>query len=140
MQPTILIIDDNEDDVLLTKLILLKTGRDFKTEVALSGEAGLALIRGGKTPPKLILLDLKMPQMDGIEVLCKIREDENLSSIPVVIVTHSDLISDEQASANAGADSFLHKKTDLDQFKEDIERVLDRWLDTNALHLRNQYN
>ncbi len=76
-----------------------------------------------------------MPRMDGIEVLCKIREDENLSSIPVVIVTHSVLISDEQASTIAGADSFLHKKTDLDQFKKDIERVLDRWLDINALHL-----
>jgi len=137
MQPVILIIDDSEDDVLLTKLALSKTGRNFRTEVALSGEAGLALIRGGKTPPKLILLDLKMPRMDGIEVLRKIREDESLSSIPVVIVTHSDLVSDEQASDKAGADSFLRKATDLDQFKKDIERILDRWLGTNTPHLRN---
>jgi len=135
MQPTILIIDDNEDDVLLTKLILSKTGRDLRTEVALSGEAGLAVIRGGKTSLKLVLLDLKMPRMDGIEVLRKIREDESLSSIPVVIVTHSDLLSDEQASIKAGADSFLHKSTDLDQFKKDIEHLLDRWMGTNAPRL-----
>lgn len=132
MQPTILIINDNEDDVLLTKEALSKTGRDFKTEVAMSGETGLALIREEKTLPKLILLDLKMPGMDGIEVLRKIRNDESLSSIPVVIVTNSDLESDKQTSIKAGADSFLHKATDFNHFKKDIERVLDRWLGTDA--------
>jgi CheY-like chemotaxis protein len=136
MQPTILIIDDSENDVLLTKVALSKTGWDLRTDVALSGEAGLALIREGKTPPKLILLDLKMPGIDGIEVLRKIRADESLRSIPVVIVTHSNLESDEQAAVKAGADSFLHKATDLDQFKKDLERVLDRCLGTNAAHLR----
>jgi CheY-like chemotaxis protein len=135
MQPTILIIDDSEDDVLLMKLVLSKTGRNFRTEVALSGEAGLTLIQRGKTSLKLILLDLKMPGMDGFEVLRKIRDDESLSSIPVVIVTHSDLVSDEQASVKAGANSFLHKATDLNQFKKDIESILDRWLGTNVPHL-----
>lgn len=132
MQPTILIINDNEDDVLLTKEALSKTGRDFKTEVAMNGETGLALIREEKTPPRLVLLDLKMPGMDGIEVLRKIRDDESLSSILVVIVTNSDLESDKQTSIKAGADGFLHKATDFNQFKKDIERVLDRWLGTNA--------
>jgi CheY-like chemotaxis protein len=135
MQPTILIIDDNEDDVLLMKLVLSKNGRDLRTEFALSGEAGLALIRGGKMLPELILLDLKMPGMDGIEVLRKIREDMTLSHIPVVIVTHSDMESDQQASIKAGADSFLHKASDLDHFKEDIEHILNRWLGANVPHL-----
>ena len=80
MQPTILIIDDSEDETLLLKLALAKTGRNFITEAASSGEAGLSLIRGNKTPPKLILLDLKMPRMDGIEVLRIIRGDKSLSS------------------------------------------------------------
>jgi len=132
MQPTILIIDDNEDDVLLTRFVLTKTGRNLRTEVALSGEAGLARIRGGKMPPNLILLDLKMSGMDGIEVLRKIRNDESLSSIPVVIVTHSGLVSDKEASLQAGANSFMHKAPDLDQFKRDMECVLDFWLGTNA--------
>jgi CheY-like chemotaxis protein len=135
MQPTILIIDDNEDDVLLMKLVLSKTGRDLRTEVALSGEVGLALIGGGKTSLALILLDLKMPRMDGIEVLRKIREDKSLSRIPVVIVTHSDMESDQQASIKAGADSFLRKASDLDQFKKDIEHMLDRWLGATVSHL-----
>ncbi len=134
LQPTILIIDDNEDDVLLTKLVLAKTGRDFRLEVALSGDAGLALLRCRISKPKLILLDLKMPGMDGIEVLSKIRDDGNSRRIPVVIVTHSDLESDKQAAVKAGADSYVHKSTDLDQFKSDIDLVLEYWLDTNAPH------
>ncbi len=134
MQPVILIIDDSEDDFLLMKAALSKTRRNFRTEVASSGEAGLTLIREGKTPPKLILLDLKMPRMDGIEVLRKIRGDERLSSIPVIIVTNSKLESDETAAFKAGANGFLHKATDLDQFKRDIERIIDRWLDANAPH------
>ncbi len=50
------------------------------------------------------------------------------------MVTHSDLQSDEQTAIKAGAASFIHKETDLDQFKRDIERILDRWLGTHVLH------
>ncbi len=133
MQPTILIIDDSEDDIIITKLALSKTGRAFRLQVALSGETGLTLIRRERTPPKLILLDLKMPRMDGIEVLRNIRDDESLRSIPVVMVTNSNLDSDEQKAVKAGADGFLHKATDLDQFKKGLERILDRWIDAKAL-------
>ncbi len=132
MLPTILIIDDNEDDVLLMKVALEKTGRYFKTEVAPSGEAGLAFIRKAKIPPKLVLLDLKMPGMDGLEVLREIRNDESLGRMPVVVVTHSDLKSDKQAAVEAGANSYLHKATDLDQFRKDLEYILERWLDAKT--------
>jgi len=132
MQPVILIMDDNEDDALLTKLVLSKMKWGFKTEVALSGEAGLALIQGGNLRPNLILLDLKMPGMDGIEVLRTLRGDKRLSSIPVVIVTHSGLKSDEQACVNAGANSYLHKSTDINQFKKELECILICWLDTST--------
>jgi two-component system, response regulator len=135
MQSTVVIIDDSEDDVLLTKFVLSKTGRDIKTEVALTGEAGISLLLERETCPRLILLDLKMPRMDGIEVLRKIRKDERLCTIPVVIVTNSKLESDEQAAVKAGADSFFHKSTDVDQFKKDIERILECWLDTNRRHV-----
>jgi len=136
MQSTVVIIDDSEDDVLLTKFVLSKTGRDIRTEVALTGEAGISLLRERETPPTLVLLDLKMPRMDGLEVLRTIRIDERLHHIPVVIVTNSKLESDERAAAAAGADSFLHKSTDVDQFRKDIELILQSWLDTNAGHER----
>jgi two-component system, response regulator len=135
MQPIILIIDDNEDEALLTKVALSKTGRNLRTEVASSGEAGLALLRGENTLPELILLDIKMTRMDGLEVLRQIRGEERLKSILVVMVTNSNLESDEHAAAKAGADGYLHKTTDLDQFNKDLARILDRWLGTNAPHL-----
>ena len=124
MEPTILIIDDSDDEILMTKFILKKIGRDIRTYAALSGEAGLALLHSLSAPPSLILLDLKMPQQDGIEVLQKMRNDELLRSIPVVIFTHSKLESDEQLAVKAGAYSFLHKSTDLDQYRKDLERIL----------------
>lgn len=134
MQPTILIIDDSEDDALITKMALLKTGRDIRTEVALSGESGLALIREQQLKPKLILLDLKMHGMNGIEFLRILRDDKDLSNIPVAIVTNSDLKSDEHACVTMGADRFLHKSLNLDQFKNDLACILESFLDAKTPH------
>ena len=131
MQPTILIIDDNEDEAIITRMVLSKIRRDIRMEVALSGEIGLEIIRKGKVPPALVLLDLKMPGMNGNEVLRKIRDDRALTGIPVVILTNSDLEADEQACVEAGADCFLHKAVNLDRFQKDMECILARWLDTN---------
>lgn len=128
MEPTILIIDDSEDDILLAKMVLTKIGRKIRTDTALSGEAGLELLRGTTALPSLILLDLKMPKLDGIEVLRKIRDDERLRGIPVVIITHSDLESDREASYKAGANSFLNKSVDLDKFAKNVGDELERWI------------
>lgn len=124
----ILIIDDSEDDILLTRMVLAKINGSIKVETALSGEAGLAFLRSEDCPPALVLLDLKMPGMDGLNVLCAIRADERLRSIPVIIVTHSDLESDKDACCKNGANSFLSKSVDLDQFKENIRNELERWI------------
>lgn len=128
MKPTILIIDDSEDDVLLTKMVLAKIDRKIKTDTALSGEAGLVFLQSAAALPSMILLDLKMPKIDGIEVLQKIRGDERLHRIPVVIVTHSELESDREIAYQAGANCFLHKAVDLDQFKRSMEQVMIDWM------------
>ncbi len=78
--------------------------------------------------PAAILLDLKMPGMDGVEVLRAIRSDEHLRGIVVIVVTHSDLASDREAALKAGANSFLPKSVDLDHFARDIKLELDRWM------------
>ena len=127
MAHKILIIDDSEDDVLLTKMVLSKLGWSIRTEFALSGEEGLAFLRDGTELP-LVLLDLKMPGMDGIDVLRAIRADERLYPIPVIIVTHSDLESDREASYQSGANSFLNKSVDLGQFTQNIRSELEKWV------------
>jgi two-component system response regulator len=124
----ILIIDDSEDDILLTQMVLKKIRGDIKVEAALSGAAGLAFLRGAEALPKLILLDLKIPGMDGLNILRSIRADDRFCRIPVVVLTHSDLESDKEASYKNGANSFLNKSVDLDQFTEKIRNELERWI------------
>jgi two-component system response regulator len=125
---TILIVDDNPDDIEIARRILAKSGRDVRVEEARRGEAALELLHDGKERPSLILLDLKMPGMNGIDTLRKIRSDEKLKNIPVVILTSSSLESDRNEAFDAGADAFVHKAFDINQFSEDIKCILDRWL------------
>jgi CheY-like chemotaxis protein len=69
-----------------------------------------------------------MPRMGGFDVLRAIRADECLCRIPVVVLTHSDLESDREASFKNGANSFLNKSVDLDQFTEKLRNELERWM------------
>lgn len=128
MSATVLIIDDNENDILITKRVISKMGWDVKLRAALSGEAGLDLLKSENPLPALILLDLKMPGMDGFEVLRKIRHDKRLKHIPVSVVTHSALESDLAASYAGGANCVLHKTLDVDQFGKEIAHLLERYI------------
>ncbi len=128
MEKTILIIDDNEDDILITERVLSKIAPQVRREVAHRGEAGLALLRDGRPLPSLILLDLKMPGMSGFDVLREIRADKRLMHIPVIVVTSSALETDEKAACEAGANCFLHKAFDMNQFSRDIASLLRRYL------------
>lgn len=128
MAHTILIIDDNPDDIEITRIVLSKMGHEVKIEAALCGEAALERLRSGEELPSIILLDLKMSGMGGFDVLRQIRGDERLQHIPVIVVTSSSLESDEKKSYEAGANTFLHKAFDMDRFSRDIKHVLARWI------------
>jgi len=126
---TVLVVDDNADDLEFTRRALLKAGRGgLKVRSAVRGESALAVLREEEELPSLILLDLKMPGMSGIDTLRQIRADERLRRIPVVILTNSTLESDEQEAYREGADGFLHKAFDIDQFEREIKAALFAWL------------
>jgi DNA-binding response OmpR family regulator len=78
--------------------------------------------------PSLILLDLKMPGMSGFDTLRIIRADKLMKHIPVIIVTSSSLEADKKMGYETGADGFLHKAFDIDQFERDLKSMLERWL------------
>ena len=128
MAHTILIVDDNPDDIEITRIILRRMGRALKVEEASSGEAALKRLGGGNNLPSMILLDIKMPGMSGLDTLRRIRADGRLKAIPVIIVTSSALESDEKKAYAAGADNFLHKAIDLDLFGREVESLLERYL------------
>jgi CheY-like chemotaxis protein len=128
MSHTIMVVDDDPDDMEITRRILARTRSDMIIRPVPRGEAALALLRNSAELPSLMLLDLKMPGMSGIDTLRRMREDEGLRHIPVIIVTNSTLESDRNAALNAGADGFIHKDFDMDQFGRDMKSLLDRWL------------
>ena len=128
MERKLLIIDDDENDVLITKSILSKIEPSVRFEAASSGEEGLACLREGTFSPALVLLDVKMPGMSGIDVLRKIRANKKLNRIPVVMVTHSIVKNDLVASYKFGANSILLKTGDTDQFRRCISNLIERFM------------
>jgi len=106
--PLILIVEDNPAslDILQTRL----TAYDYKVITATDGEAGLAMAR--ETQPDLILLDIMMPKMDGIEVCRRIKTDTSLPFVPIIMVTAKAESKDVVAGLEAGADEYLTKPVD----------------------------
>jgi CheY-like chemotaxis protein len=124
----IFIVDDSPTDIELTTIALEATGREIVVRFATDGKSALAMLRNGLRVPALILLDLKMPGMDGIEVLREIRTDDRLRDLPVVVVTSSALELDRADAFAAGASGYIQKPLALDQFGKDLESVVQRWL------------
>jgi len=124
----ILIIDDNPKDIELTILALEATGRGISVLTATDGQSALAMLSNGHELPALILLDIKMPCMDGMEVLREIRADERLRYLPVVVVTSSSLESDRTEAIAAGANDYLEKPLTLGKFSKALDSIMRRWL------------
>ena len=113
---SLLIVDDNPSDLLISKISVLKFRPYSIIEEAASG---------------LVLLDLKLPGMDGIEVLRGIRASAKIRYIPVVMVTSSTMEEDMKASYDAGANGFLHKAHDFSKFTQSLEAAVHYWMDVN---------
>ncbi|MBI5101134.1 MAG: response regulator [Nitrospirae bacterium] len=125
---TILIVDDNPDDVEISKMLIKRIDQNIRTEPALRGEVALKRLRSGGPLPSLILLDLKMPGMSGFDVLREIRADKQLRHIPVIVVTASSLEGDKKGSYDAGADGFIQKAFNMEQFGLDLSSIITRFL------------
>ncbi len=124
----ILIVDDSPADIELTAIALEATGQEISVSSALDGQSALAMLRNGSGLPALVLLDLKMPGMGGIEVLREMRADDRLSDLPIVVVTSSPLEADRAEAIAVGANDYIQKPLSLDRFSKDLESILQRWL------------
>ena len=124
----IYIVDDSPTDIELTTIALEATGREIVVRSATAGKSALAMLRSGLGVPALILLDLKMPGMSGIEMLREIRADDRLRGLPVVVVTSSALESDKTEAIAAGASDYIQKPLELAKFSEDLDSILRRLL------------
>jgi CheY-like chemotaxis protein len=135
-QIEILLVEDNKDDVELTLHALRKENLANHIHVARDGEEALEFLfcngahadRSFDRPPKLILLDLKLPKVDGMEVLRRLKADERTKSIPVVILTSSKEERDLLKGYGLGANSYIQKPVDFDQFRDTVKSVGFYWL------------
>jgi two-component system, chemotaxis family, response regulator Rcp1 len=134
----ILLVEDNAGDVRLTQEVLKTSKVRNNLIVANNGQEALnCLRRQGKyaetARPDLILLDLNLPVMDGREVLEKIKDDKDLKSIPVVILTASKAEEDILKTYNLHANFYVTKPVDLEQFVKVVKSLEDFWLATVKL-------
>jgi two-component system cell cycle response regulator DivK len=117
----VLIVEDNEKNLKLVRDILQVKG--YRTLEAVTGEDGLRLAAEQK--PDLVLMDIQLPGISGIEALKALRADPGTASIPVVAVTASVMQQDRQLITEAGFDAYLGKPLDLKQFLDTVKRVLE---------------
>jgi len=133
---TILLIEDNPSDIKLTKRALEQNKISNELIVAEDGREALDYLfaagqytdRDVRDIPAVVLLDLKLPKIDGLEVLQKIRANAITRLIPVVILTSSDQEADMIASYNLGANSYIRKPVDFSQFTEAVRTLGMYWL------------
>jgi CheY-like chemotaxis protein len=135
--PPIVLAEDRPDDALLTRRAFAKAGFDNELIVVADGEACLAaLLPDDGDPdlePALILLDLNLPKVGGLEVLRRIRADDRTRFLPVVMLTTSNERDDIAASYRLGANSFVRKPVSYTAFAEAIQVLGKYWLVINRV-------
>ena len=117
---TILIVEDNEKNMKLVRDILRH--HKFETVEAVTGEDGVRLAIGRN--PDLVLMDIQLPDIDGIEALRRIRSESDLDAIPVIAVSASVMPDDQQKIVASGFDAFVTKPINLKQFLATVQRLL----------------
>jgi CheY-like chemotaxis protein len=138
LQKWILLAEDNANDADLAMRVLTRDSMREKVVLAHDGlEALNCLNHRGEFQtcpseiPTVVLLDLKMPKVDGLEVLRQIKSDERLKTIPIVIFTSSCEASDLERCYELGANAYVVKPVDFKKFREVVEEVRAFWMDFN---------
>jgi two-component system, response regulator len=127
MPVEILLVEDNPDDEHLTLRALSKHNLANHVHVVRDGEEALTYL-AENVHPRLVLLDLKLPRIDGLEVLKRVKADSTLRSIPIVVLTSSRQGPDVARAYEAGANSYIVKPVDFEQFVEAVSEAGLYWL------------
>lgn len=138
-QKLILLVEDNPDDEVLTLRAFRKNNIGNRIVVVHDGVEALDFLfckgafadRDPRDQPQIILLDLKLPKLDGLEVLQRIRQEESTRLLPVVILTSSKEEQDILAGYSLGANSYVRKPVDFNQFVEAVRQLGLYWMVLN---------
>ena len=143
MLKEVLLVEDSPGDVRLTREAFRNFDKNVRLHVAIDGVDAMAFLRhegahANAPRPDFILLDLNLPKMDGREVLACIKKDENLKTIPTIILTTSDAEVDIAKSYQLQANCYLVKPVQLDEFENLIKSTSDFWLTKVKLKQQTQ--
>lgn len=143
MSDKILLIEDNQTDIELTRRAFQKCLSEQTLEVKEDGQDALDFLASCKNSsnelPKLILLDLKLPKISGLEVLRQIKADTGSRHIPVIVLTSSGEEKDIAAAYDLGANSYIRKPVDFKLFAESLQMLVDYWFKLNLMPPRQNY-
>jgi len=136
---TILLVEDNPDDEALTIRALSKSGVASEITVVHDGAEALEYLfatgsyrdREKTDLPRIIVLDLKLPKIDGLEVLRQLRDDEGTKLVPVVVLTSSIEERDLAEAYRLGANSYVRKPVDFVEFSDAVRQLGEYWLRVN---------
>jgi CheY-like chemotaxis protein len=124
--PTILIVDDDEGHAILIRENLESAGVPNRIEHFRDGQAVLDFFAARRATPSesyIVLLDIRMPKIDGIEVLRRLRADPELRMLPIIMLTTTDDVRDVQRCHELGCSGYIQKPVDYDRFAEAIRRI-----------------
>jgi two-component system response regulator len=136
MMGAILLVEDTEDDIELTRRALKKNRLTNPLVVARDGQEALDYLFGDEELPAIILLDLQLPKIGGLEVLRRLKSDPRTRLIPIIILTSSREERDVVDGYTHGANSYIRKPVDFDQFTEAVRQLGLYWLILNEPPLR----
>jgi len=139
MDKNILLVEDNDQDEKLILRALRKVNLANQVDVARDGQQALDYLfaegefsgRAGQPLPTVVLLDINLPRISGLDVLKRLRADSRTHLLPMVMLTSSDEEQDRLASYEDGANSFVRKPLDFGEFAETVARMGVYWLATN---------
>ena len=137
--PIILLVEDNRDDEDLARLAIESSGVSCEVQVVRDGAEALDMLLGSSesqpkglnVPPKLVLLDLKMPKVSGLEVLQQLRSDPRTKHVPVVVLSSSSERKDLADAYEFGASGYVRKPIDLEDFNRAMSNICAFWLQSN---------
>jgi two-component system response regulator len=127
----ILLVEDNPNDAELTQRALKKSDLGARLAVARDGAEALEYLLSNRPRPKVVFLDLKLPKIDGIEVLRRVRAEERTHSLPVVVLTSSQEERDINECYKLGVNSYVVKPVEFDRFYKAVADLGLYWLVLN---------
>lgn len=138
MNPRILLIEDNRDDEELALAALAAGGWADDVAIARDGVEALEWLfpdgeRARQPLPRVVLVDIKLPRLDGLEVLGRIRQHPATRGLPVVVLSSSDSQRDVDRACELGANSYVQKPVDFERFERTVRCIASYWLEVDRL-------